>query len=96
MGNYHGNGFDEDDNAIIAVLLAQNGLIFAKLLENPVGESEMIRLYNLEDDIGRFSRDRTARNLFGSMCSRKVMAKSLEPDSTNYVAVDLELALNDT
>ena len=49
-----------------------------------------------EDDLGRFFRDRTTRNLFGGVCWRKVNAKSLEPEITNYFAVDLELALNDT
>lgn len=51
---------------------------------------------DLEDDIGGFSQGRTTRNLFGGVCWSKVSAKSLEPDSTNYFAVDLELALNDT
>ena len=38
MGNCHGKGLDEGDNAIMAVLLAQDDLIFEKLLEKPVGD----------------------------------------------------------
>ena len=38
MGISHGKGPDMDDNAIIAVLLAQEVLIFEKFLEKPVGD----------------------------------------------------------
>ena len=37
-GNSSGKGLDEDDNAIIAVLLAQEVLMFEKFLEKPVGD----------------------------------------------------------
>ena len=58
MGNSHGNGLDEDDNAIIAVFLAQEVLIFEKFLVDDDVNS-------VEDNIGRFSRGRCTRNLFG-------------------------------
>ena len=52
---------------------------------------------DLKDHNGRFSRGPpTTKNLFGGVCWRKVIAKSLESGSTNYFAGDLELALNDT
>ena len=38
MGNSSGKGLDEGDNAIIAVLLAQEVLIFEKFLEKPFGD----------------------------------------------------------
>ena len=40
MGNSHGKGLDEGDNAIVAVLLAQEVLVLEKLLENSTGDDE--------------------------------------------------------
>ena len=37
MGNFHGNDLDEDDDVMIAILLAQDGIVLHQLLEEAVG-----------------------------------------------------------
>ena len=40
------------------------------------------------DNIGRFFRDRTTRNLFGGVCWRKLNVKSLEPEHFSQLRSD--------